>query len=143
MQDLIALRAAPLNAAEAIDYVSCPEAGGIDVFIGTTRAETHPQLGVLVALEYEAYEEMALSELKRLVEAARESWPICRVAVLHRVGRCAVGEASVIIAVSCPHRTEAFAACRYLIDELKKIVPVWKRDIYEAGAAWRHESTEP
>lgn len=143
MTDLIALRSQPLAADEAVAHVGCPGAGGIDVFIGVTRAETHPQFGNLEALEYDAYPEMAVAELQRLVDAARRQWDVCRAAVLHRVGRCAVGEPSVVIAVSCAHRGEAFAACKFLIDELKKSVPIWKRDVYQHAAPWRHERDGP
>jgi molybdopterin synthase catalytic subunit len=140
MDDLIAFRSQPLDAAEVIAHVTCAAAGGIDLFIGTTRAERHPQLGDLTALDYEAYEEMAVAELQKTIAVARSQWDVCRAAVLHRVGRCAVGEASVIIAVSCPHRAEAFAACRHIIDQLKKLAPIWKRDLYQQGAEWRHET---
>src|SRR5689334_4258616 len=109
-----------LDAAKAIAFVTCPEAGGVDVFIGTTRAEKHPVHGNLLALDYAVYESMALSEMKKLAGAARTKWPVCRLAILHRVGRVEIAQASVIIAVSCGHRAAAFEACRYLIDELKK-----------------------
>ena len=108
LPDLLALRRLPLDAGEAIAHVTCADAGGIDVFIGTTRAESHPQLGELAALEYDAYEEMALAQIRQITSAARQRWPIARAAVLHRLGRCAVGEPSVVIAVACPHRGEAF-----------------------------------
>lgn len=137
--DLITLRPAPLDPAEALAFVASPDAGGTNLFIGTTRAETHPQFGDLLALDYDAYEEMAVKDIARLIADARAKFGVLRAAVLHRTGRVTVGEASVVIAVSCPHRGEAFAACRFLIDELKKSSPIWKRDIYRDAANWKHD----
>jgi molybdopterin synthase catalytic subunit len=134
--DLIKLTDSPLDIAEALASVNLPEAGGIDIFIGTTRIERHPEHGQLVALDYSAYPEMALSEMHKLATAARRQWPICRIAILHRTGRCPLAESSVIIAVSTPHRADAFAACRFLIDQLKTTVPIWKKEVYAEGEAW-------
>ncbi len=111
--------------------------GGINLFLGATRPEVDGQKGELVALDYEAYEEMAVGKIRELVNAADERWGVLRVVVLHRLGRVAVGEVSVIIGVGCAHRNEAFLACRYLIDELKKVVPIWKKEVYEGGARWQ------
>lgn len=134
--DTILLSESPLDPAAALDAVRDPAAGGIDIFIGTSRRATHPDFGELAALDYSAYTEMALTEMRKLAQAARQHWPICRVAILHRTGRCALGEISVIIAVSTPHRADAFAACRFLIDQLKTTVPIWKQEIYPAATAW-------
>ncbi len=82
---------------------------------------------------------MALGEMRKLVAQARRRWGICRCAVHHRVGRCAVGEISVVIAVSCGHRAEAFDACRFLIDQLKTTVPIWKKDLFGKGGRWHHD----
>ena len=90
-------------------------------------------------LDYHAYEEMALKELRKLGEAAREKWSTTRMVIWHRLGPVAVGEASVVIAVSCPHRADAFAACRYVIDTLKEAVPIWKREVYAARERWQAE----
>ena len=111
-----------------------PAAGGIDVFIGTTRAERHADGRELVALDYEAYPEMALSQMRELARRARERWPVVRLALLHRVGRVAVGQPSVVVAVACPHRGEAFEACRWLIDTLKAEVPIWKKEVWADGS---------
>lgn len=135
MNDWIEILAEPFDVASAVNSVVHPAAGGIDVFLGTTRSETRDDGVALIALNYEAYGEMALAQMHALVAAARERWPIERVAMLHRVGRVAVGEASVLIAVACPHRGQAFEACRFLIDELKKQVTIWKREV------WADEST--
>ena len=135
--DSIRLQSEPLEVAAAVQAVTCPEAGGIDVFLGTTRGEAHPEHGALLALDYEAYEPMALAEMARLVGQARGRWPIARAVVWHRIGRVGVGEPSVVIAVSCLHRGEAFSACQFLIDRLKESVPIWKREIYPDSGRWQ------
>ncbi len=136
-RDNIRLVDEPLDAGAAVRAVSCVEAGGIDAFIGTTRAERHPEAGDLLRLDYETYPEMAVSQMEKLAAAARAKWPIERLAMWHRVGAVAVGEPSVVIAVSCPHRGEAFEACRYLIDKLKKEVPIWKKEVYSGRERWQ------
>jgi molybdopterin synthase catalytic subunit len=136
---LIELTESPLALERAMEFVQDIQAGGIDIFLGTTRADIHPEHGRLEALDYAAYPEMALKQLRELVTKARAQWPICKVAVMHRTGRVPVGQPSVIIAVSSPHRSQAFSACRYLIDELKKSVPIWKKDIYSHGQQWQGE----
>ena len=138
-QDSIRLVDEPLEAGEAVSAVNCAKAGGIDVFIGTTRAERHPEAGDLLRLDYEAYPEMAVSQMEKLAAQARAKWPIVRLAIWHRIGAVAVGDPSVVIAVSCPHRGDAFEACRYLIDELKKAVPIWKKEVYAGRARWQGE----
>ncbi len=131
-----------MDVAAVVNRVTCPQAGGIALFLGVTRAQpadsrpAKDSLGSLLALDYQAYEEMALKELHKLAAQAAARWPICRLIVRHRLGEVAIGAPSVIIAVSCPHRAEAFDACEFLIDELKKIAPIWKREIFERGARW-------
>lgn len=111
--------------------------GGISIFEGVTRFERDEKYGGLLRLEYEAYGEMAISEMRCLIAEARERWPILRSAVVHRVGSVGIGEASVIIAVACGHRAESFEACRWLIDALKQDVPIWKKEIWESGeSSW-------
>src|SRR4051794_25038648 len=128
MNDWIAILSQPLDVAKAAGFVADENAGGIDLFLGTTRAESHATSGELIALDYEAYEEMALDQLRKLATDARSRWPIVKLAILHRVGRVAVAEPSVIIAVSTPHRADAFDACRFIIDQLKKDVAIWKKE---------------
>jgi molybdopterin synthase catalytic subunit len=135
-----------LDVAAAVARVTCPAGGGIAVFLGTTRAQHPPQTdscddeGALIALDYQAYEEMAIREIQKYVAEAQQRWPIERVAVWHRLGEVRVGEASVVIAVSCPHRQEAFAACQFIIDSLKKSAPIWKREVYRHASRWQGES---
>ncbi|HXF75976.1 MAG TPA: molybdenum cofactor biosynthesis protein MoaE [Methylomirabilota bacterium] len=117
-----------------VTYVTDPEAGAIATFIGTTR--NHNEGRKVIALDYEAYPEMAEKELARIGADAREKWPICRMAIVHRLGPVQIGEASVIIAVSSAHREAAFAACRFAIEEIKKSVPIWKKEVYEGGEVW-------
>jgi len=102
-------------------------AGGTCVFVGTARRWTAGR--ETTRLVYEAYEPMALAEMQRLAEVAAERWPILRLVLVHRTGEVAIGEAAVVVGVACPHRAEAFEACRWLIDTLKAEVPIWKREI--------------
>lgn len=140
--DWIQLHEEPIDVGPVVEFVSAPNAGGIDVFIGTTRAETNAQGRQLVALDYEAYGEMALNQMRDLAKRARERWPsIARLVLLHRTGRVNVGRASVIVAASAPHRDDAFVVCRWLIDTLKTEVPIWKREVWDDGTGtWVHPS---
>ena len=139
--DWLKIQADPIDTAKAVAFVADPHAGGIDVFLGTTRAETHADRRELIALDYEAYGEMAMKQLQHLATSARARWPIVKLVILHRTGRVALAEPSVVIAVSCPHRGDAFAACRWLIDELKKDVTIWKQEVWSDGSGtWVHPS---
>ncbi len=124
----------PINLQELVDCVTDPEAGAVATFIGTTRNNNEGRK--VIALDYEAYPEMAEKELTRLGEEARTKWQICRMAIVHRVGPVQIKEASVVIAVSAAHREAAFAACRFAIEEIKKTVPIWKKEVYEGGEIW-------
>jgi molybdopterin synthase catalytic subunit len=117
----------PLNITACIDSVRSPEAGGIDVFIGTVRNHTNDL--AVIRLEYEAYEPMALREMNAIAQEAFEKWPILNIVMHHRTGTLQIGEVAVIIAVAAAHRAAAFDACRNVIDTLKERVPIWKRDI--------------
>lgn len=122
-------------ANEAVAFLQTPRAGGIDLFIGTTRQWTDGK--ETVHLEYDCYEAMVLLEMERIAEKAQESWPIERLCIFHRTGVVVPAEASVVIGVATPHRTDAFEACRFLIDTLKTDVPIWKREVYADGqTAW-------
>ncbi len=131
---MIALRDTPLDPAALLAAVSDPEHGGTALFVGTTRRETDGR--AVAALEYEVYEELALSEMAAIAAEAERAFG-ARVAVEHRTGAVAVGDPSVAVAASAGHRPAAFAACRFVIDELKARVPIWKRTVYaDGGAAW-------
>ena len=131
---MIELHTKPLDINKAIDHVSDGSVGGIDVFIGTVRDATSGKK--VLALEFEAYELMAIMEFKKIVEQAKKQWPIHKTAILHAVGRKEIGDLAVVIAVSAAHRDAAFEACRYIIDTLKKTVPIWKKEIFEDGDIW-------
>ena len=114
--------------------VGCPEAGAIATFAGTTRAENRSRK--VIKLEYEAYESMAVSEFEKIAEEIRSRWEVCRVAIVHRVGVVPLGETSVAIAVSAPHRPAAMEACRFAIDRLKHVAPIWKKEHFDGGEVW-------
>ena len=124
----------PLDIMACIGQVSLPESGGVDVFIGTVRDKTQGK--TVVRLEFEAYESMALREMRRIAEQAFQRWPVQSIAIYHRTGVLQVGEVAVIIAVSAAHRSAAFDACRYTIDALKQTVPIWKKEVFEDGETW-------
>ncbi len=129
----------PLDLAALIRTVETAEGapgvnGAVVSFVGTVRASNAGR--EVVRLEYEAYDAMALRVFERIVEEARREWPSARVALVHRVGALALGEASIAIAAAAPHRAEAFAACRYTIERVKQIAPVWKHEYVHGGDVW-------
>jgi molybdopterin synthase catalytic subunit len=132
--DWIQLHDEPIDVGPVVEFVSATLVGGIDIFLGTTRDETDANGRKLVALDYEAYAQMALKQMQDLAAKARARWPIVRLVILHRIGRVEVARPSVIIAVATPHRGEAFEACRWIIDTLKAEVPIWKREVWEDGS---------
>ena len=121
----------PLDVGAIEVSLRDPLAGGVCVFVGTTRRVTGTE--VTEELRYEAFSEMALAEMGRIALEAKERWPVLRSALHHRTGTVAVEEASVAVGVSTPHRAEAFEACRFLIDRLKEVVPVWKKEVFADG----------
>ena len=123
-----------LDISYCIEWVRTPESGGIDVFIGSVRSFTKGK--EVITLEFEAYESMALSEMKKIAEHSFQKWPLQKVLIHHRTGRLGVGEVPVVIAVSASHRDAAFEACRYIIDTLKQSVPIWKKEIFTDGDVW-------
>lgn len=139
----IALSDAPLDVAAAIARVFDARAGGVAVFLGTTRHERRPDGVELAALDYEAYPGMATAQLYDLAARARRQWPIIAVVIHHRTGRVPLSEPSVLIAVATPHRADAFAACRWLIDALKSEAAIWKREVWADGAVSWVEGVPP
>jgi molybdopterin synthase catalytic subunit len=121
----------PLDVGALEASLHDPLAGGICVFVGTTRRVTGDE--VTEELRYEAFSEMALSEMERLALEAKERWPVLRAALHHRTGTVGVEEISVAVGVATPHRADAFEACRFLIDRLKEVVPVWKKEVFADG----------
>ena len=130
----IQLSPTPLEVQRCLDFVSDAAVGGIDVFVGTVRNQTKGK--EVLKLEFEAYEPMALREMQKLADQAREKWDVLRIAIHHRTGTLEVGEIPVIIAVSAAHRAAAFDACRYIIDTLKETVPIWKKEYFAGGEVW-------
>lgn len=133
---------------DTIDYTALTEsvrsdqAGAVVLFLGTVREMTAGRQ--TAALDYDAYPEMALAKLAELETEARDRWPIIEVAMIHRIGHLELGEVSVAVAVSTPHRPDAFEAARHLIDRLKEIVPIWKKENFTDGTTeWVHPGTEP
>ena len=124
----------PVDLGAVIAEVADEQAGAIATFQGTVRRQSRGR--EVIALEYEAYGGMAEKVMAEIADGVKGRYDLCEVAVAHRVGRCEVGEVSVAIAVSAPHRQEALSACRDVIDELKERVPLWKKELYEGGEEW-------
>jgi MoaE-MoaD fusion protein len=128
------LSADPLSLDAAVDEVRSERAGAIATFIGTTRVESRGR--TVERLEYEAYEGMAEKVMGEIAAALKQRYDLCEIAIHHRTGRVDIGDSSVVIAVSAPHRQDALAACRDAIDTLKEQVPLWKKEVYEGGEEW-------
>lgn len=124
----------PIDIAALEREVAGPAAGAVVSFTGTTRRDNAGRK--VLRLEYEAYEPMALSEMRKLAAEAAKRWKLVRIAIAHRIGVVEIGETSVAIAVSAAHRGEAFEACRFAIDRLKETVPIWKKEHFEGGEVW-------
>jgi molybdopterin synthase catalytic subunit len=124
----------PLDLNAVVEEVADERAGAIATFEGTVRRQSRGR--EVIALEYEAYGGMAEKVMAEIAAGVKERYDLCEVAVAHRVGHCEVGDVSVAIAVSAPHRQDALSACRDVIDELKERVPLWKKELYEGGEEW-------
>ena len=130
----IQLLTSQLSEKKCLDFVKTDEVGGIVVFVGTVRNQTKNKR--VLRLEFEAYEPMAVSEMRKIAEEIQSKFSLLKVSIHHRIGILAVGEIPVIIAVSAPHRKAAFEACEFAIDTLKKTVPIWKKEFFEDGEMW-------
>jgi molybdopterin synthase catalytic subunit len=128
------LSGGPLSLDAVVGEVSTDDAGAIATFTGTVRRRSRGR--DVVHLEYEAYEGMAEDVMSELARELQQKYAVNAIAIHHRVGRVEIGEASVAIAVSAPHRADALAACREAIDRLKETVPLWKKEVYEDGSEW-------
>ena len=133
---MVRLTREPIDHAALTDTVRRPGCGAVVTFLGTVRDLTGDE--VTVALEYEAYPPMAERQMAGIEAAVRARWPVGEVALFHRLGRLEVGEISVGVAVSAPHRADAFDACRQAIDRLKEVVPIWKKDLGPGKSEWVH-----
>ena len=125
----------PIDVAAALAAVQTEAAGAVNAFVGTVRNQSGGR--PVRRLHYESYDAMALTQLGHVVAQAAERWPMLQaVAVVHRKGTLALGDVAVVVAVATPHRAESFAACQFIIDTLKQVVTIWKREEYEDGTEW-------
>ena len=139
--DIFQLVREPIDPGTLIVHLRAPEDGAIVTFDGFVRNQSHNRRTLY--LDYEAYEPMALAKMREIAAQLYEKFRIHRVAIVHRLGRLEIGETSVFIAVSAPHRAAAFDACRFAIDTLKRIVPIWKKEYFEDGAVWADGELPP
>jgi molybdopterin synthase catalytic subunit len=139
--DVFQLVREPIDVAALARRVRAPEDGAIVAFDGFVRNHSHNR--PTLYLDYESYESMALAKMREIGAELHEKYRIHRVAIVHRLGRLEIGETSVFIAVSAPHRATAFDACRFAIDTLKRTVPIWKKEYFEDGAVWADGELPP
>jgi molybdopterin synthase catalytic subunit len=139
MQSRHGITALPLDAAAVAAAVASDRDGAIATFVGLVR--NHNGGRQVLWLDYEAYEPLALKAFERIGAEAEQQWPDARLAIRHRVGRVEIGEASVAIAAASPHRAAAFAACRYAIERIKQIAPIWKHEHFAGGDVWIEGAT--
>lgn len=130
----IQILSTPLMLAQVQQQVSSEGCGGLVFFVGDVRNQTKGKQ--VLQLEFEAFEPMAIKEMRKIAEDMMRRWPAQKVVFYHRVGVLEVGDTAVIIGVACPHRKSAFEACEYAIDTLKQTVPIWKKEIFEDGVIW-------
>ncbi|MGH9103431.1 MAG: molybdenum cofactor biosynthesis protein MoaE [Acidimicrobiales bacterium] len=135
-RDWVGLRVDPLPVCEALSWVVLPECGAVATFVGTVRDHSEGRSGVRT-VDYEAFVERVEPRLADIAAAARRRWPaVGRLVLLHRVGKLAVGDPSVLVAASAPHRAEAFEIARFCIDTIKSAVPIWKKETWAEGSDW-------
>ena len=130
----IEITAGPLAPEPFLEHVRRDESGAVALFLGIVRDHSHGRR--VLYLEYDAYPEMAERKLREVAEEALARWPITDVAIAHRTGRLEIGETSLLVAVSSPHRHDAFAACHHIVNRIKEVVPIWKKEVWEGGEAW-------
>ncbi len=123
-----------IDIQNVIRSAESADAGALNVFIGTVRSKTGEKK--VIRLEYEAYEPMAILELKKIIEMAKKKWNLKGWAISHRVGTLNIGDVAVVVAVSTAHRKESFEACQFIIDSLKQTVPIWKKEVFDGGEEW-------
>jgi molybdopterin synthase catalytic subunit len=131
---VVGLQSAPIDVAALVERVRADGAGAVATFLGTVR--DHNRGRRVLHLIYEAYSDMARSEMESVVRQARARFDVSGIALVHRTGRLEIGEVAVAVAVAAAHRAHAMDACRFVIDTLKKTVPIWKKEVFEGGAAW-------
>ncbi|MFY7827628.1 MAG: molybdenum cofactor biosynthesis protein MoaE [Flectobacillus sp.] len=131
---MIAIADSPINIQECIDAAQSERAGAVDVFIGTVR--NHNKDKSVVRLEFETYDAMAVKKMQELADEAQVRWNTEKIVMVHRKGVLSIGDVAVVIAVATPHRAASFEACKWLIDTLKQVVPIWKKEVYDNGEEW-------
>ncbi|HEX5479036.1 MAG TPA: molybdenum cofactor biosynthesis protein MoaE [Dehalococcoidia bacterium] len=131
---MFAITREPLDPQPLVDAVRKDESGAVALFYGVVR--NHNMGRSVQYLEYDAYESMALKKLREVADEVCAKFPVNGIAALHRIGRLQIGETSLLVAVSSPHRKEAFEACHYAVDRIKETVPVWKKEVWEDGSEW-------
>jgi len=124
----------PLSLERLVSVVTRSSSGAVASFLGVVREQTRGRQ--VLYLEYEAYREMAIPKMREIADEIRRKWNVDEIAMVHRIGHLEIGEASVAIAVSAPHRHQALAACAYAIDRLKETVPIWKKEVWTDGEEW-------
>ena len=124
----------PLSLEPLVSAVTRSSSGAVAGFLGVVREQTRGRQ--VLYLEYEAYREMAIPKMREIADEIRRKWKVDEIAMVHRIGHLEIGEASVAIAVSAPHRHQALAACAYAIDRLKETVPIWKKEVWTDGEEW-------
>ena len=131
---MIKITEKPIDTHKVIETASSLGAGAVNVFIGNVRSRAHDKN--VRWLEYEAYESMAVAEIRKIIEVAAQRWGLLGWAVSHRIGTLKPGETAIAVAVSAPHRKESFEACEFIVDEIKAKVPIWKKEVFEDGEEW-------
>lgn len=131
---MIKLTEKHIDVQKVIETATSLSAGAVNVFIGTVRNNAHGKN--VLWLEYEAYETMAVGEIRKIIDEASQRWPLLGWAISHRIGTLKPGEVSVVVAVSTPHRKDSFDACQFIIDTVKEKAPIWKKEVFEDGEEW-------
>jgi molybdopterin synthase catalytic subunit len=138
---LIRITADPLDPQPFIEHVRRDESGALALFLGVVR--NHNLGRRVLHLEYDAYPQMAEKKLRQVIEEIMSRWPITDIAIAHRTGRLEIGETSLLVAVSSPHRHEAFEACQHAVNRIKEVAPIWKKEVWEGGEAWIEGEGQP
>jgi len=134
LEGLFEVTSEPLDPERLVRHVRRDESGAVALFLGVVRDNSMGRR--VLYLEYDAYPEMAARVMREIAAEAKARWPLTGIAMQHRTGRLEIGETSLVIAVSSPHRKEAFEACHHLVDRFKEVVPVWKKEVWEGGEVW-------
>lgn len=130
----IQIKDTTLIPQDCLNFIATDSAGAMTSFVGTVRNQSNDK--TVLKLDFEAYKPMAIKEMQKIADYAKQKWKVEKIAIHHRVGSLKIGEIAVVIAVATPHRKASFAACEYCIDTLKETVPIWKKEFFEDGEIW-------